>query len=103
MVFVKRDAENIVCAILENNYDDQFEELETTHPDVLAFMARCALPFYFLKSDLELIRVLEDLIQILMDKHIISITDFPPQVVEKLASRQKIRSQILKYGHIIDE
>ncbi len=49
----------------------------------------------FLQSDLQLIRVVEDVINILMDKNIITITDFPQPVIDKLLERQASVSAML--------
>lgn len=43
------------------------------------------------------IRVLEDLITVLLDKHIFLITDLPPAAQEKLLKRQKIRSDYVNF------
>ena len=48
-----------------------------------------------LKSDLAFIRVLEDLIDVLIKKNIVTITDFPEPVIKKLLERQSIRNRIL--------
>lgn len=105
MVFAKRDAKHLVCAIYEKNAEGVLEELSNDNPEVTAFLVRCALDrrFGFLKSDLELIRVIEDLIQILIEKHIISITDFPTAAIEKLVARNKIRKQFRNISHIVDD
>ncbi|MCP0914123.1 MULTISPECIES: hypothetical protein [Legionella] len=105
MVFVKRDSQNQICAIFEDQSEEGLEEVTSNDPELTAFLTRCALDkkLYFLKSDLDLIRVIEDLIQILMEKNIIAITDFPAPAIEKLMARQKIRSQFENVAQIIQE
>jgi hypothetical protein len=44
-----------------------------------------------LKSDLSMIRVLEDLVQTLVKKSIINITDLPKEAQKKLTDRKKLR------------
>jgi hypothetical protein len=46
------------------------------------------------KLDAEFIRVLEDLIQVLVDKGVINLTDLPTQALEKLNQRRRVRSRI---------
>ena len=44
-----------------------------------------------IQSDLSMVRVLEDLIETLIKKSIINITELPPQVQDKLTTRKKMR------------
>lgn len=53
-----------------------------------------------LRSDLQMIRVLEDLIDLLLQKHVVNLTDFPLAVQKKLLERKDLRSAL---GEIIDE
>lgn len=45
-------------------------------------------------TDKGIIRVIEDLIKILVQKGNVSLTDFSPQVQEKIAARQSLRDEI---------
>ena len=44
-----------------------------------------------LQSDLSMIRVLEDLVQTLLKKSIINLTDLPKEAQQKLTAREKLR------------
>ena len=44
------------------------------------------------KSDLEMIRVYEDLVDVLISKHVVVLTDFPQAAQEKLMRRKRLRS-----------
>ncbi|RMD64785.1 MAG: hypothetical protein D6826_01655 [Alphaproteobacteria bacterium] len=55
------------------------------------------------QSDLDLIRVLEDLITVLIDKRIIVLTDLPPAAQEKLAHRYRLRSRLADLQGIVVE
>lgn len=46
------------------------------------------------KSDLGMVRVLDDLIYLLMRKGVISITDLPTMAQQKLASRAQARQEL---------
>ena len=46
------------------------------------------------QSDLDMVRVLEDLIEVLMSKGIISITDLPPAAQSKLLNRAQARQRL---------
>ena len=45
-------------------------------------------------TDKGIIRIIEDLIKILVQKGNISLSDFSPEVQEKIAARQALRNQI---------
>ncbi|APR32204.1 MULTISPECIES: hypothetical protein [Citrobacter] len=46
------------------------------------------------KSDLEMVRVLDDLIYLLMRKGVIAITDLPPMAQVKLLNRANARQEL---------
>lgn len=95
MVYVKRNKEQHVCAIYNQDIEGSLEEVDINNPEVVEFLLHCdkELQLKFIQSDLQLIRVLEDLIDILMEKNIITITDFPQPVIEKLLARQSFRKR----------
>lgn len=105
MVYIKRDADNNIIAIYDKKSDDVTEELEQDDKEVVDFLARCNLESQseLLKSDLEMIRVVEDLVQILISKNVIAITDFPIAAIQKLSQRGKIRSEYTSLSDIIDK
>lgn len=45
------------------------------------------------KSDLELVRVIEDLVDVLIEKNILNLTDLPPSAIKKLSLRTKLREE----------
>lgn len=94
MAFVKRDLEGKISAVFENN-GVGLEEIPIDHPDVIEFISRCDKDhrYNLMQSDLQLIRVLEDLIDVLISKNVITITDFPEPVINKLLTRRSIRKR----------
>lgn len=105
MIYVKRDADNKIIAIFEKDTEEHLEQISPESKEVTAFLAHCKINKgqVFLKTDLELIRVIEDLIQILIVKNVISITDFPLAAMEKLVARNKIRDQYKGLSGLMDE
>lgn len=95
MVYIKRDKDGQICAVYSQETESVTEQIESDAPEFIDFLMRCDknLQFEFLKSDLQLIRALEDVINILMDKNIITITDFPQPVIDKLLARQAFRKR----------
>lgn len=96
MPFVKRDSAGRVIALYQERIDGAEEYLPPDHPLIRAFIAATgARPedrSELLKSDLEMIRVYEDLIDILVGKRVVVLTDFPPAAQEKLVRRKRLRT-----------
>ncbi|HVM86122.1 MAG TPA: tryptophan synthase subunit beta like protein [Candidatus Binatia bacterium] len=99
MPFVKRNAQGRITAVHREQDSQDLQYLAPNHPDVVAFHD----PAYekvpegrgeLLKSDLEMIRVYEDLTDILISKRIVVLTDFPPAAQEKLMRRKRLRSSL---------
>jgi hypothetical protein len=55
------------------------------------------------KSDLAFVRVLEDVINVLMDKGVLSFTDLPEPAQQKLMERQSLRRRLNSVGLISDQ
>ncbi len=105
MPFVKRDAHRQVTALFREQAPEAPEYLPLAHPDIQAFLSSTGVTSPdnntgtgnefrpdMLRSDLEMIRVYEDLIDILIGKHIVVLTDFPAAAQEKLMRRKRLRS-----------
>lgn len=95
MVYIKRDKDGQICAVYSQGTEDITEQVDIDSSEFVDFLMRCdkKLHLKFLQSDLQLIRVLEDVIDILMEKNIITITDFPQPVIDKLLARQAFRNR----------
>ena len=91
MPYVKRDdSGQITAASLE--HAPGFDEIASEDAELQRFYQRLAAGQGRLQqSDLEVIRVLEDLVNLLMDKHIIRFTDLPEAAQRKLAERRSLR------------
>jgi len=72
-----------------------FEPCAADQPDVLAFVRSLAPQKSALaESDLALIRALEDLIDVLIRKDVLRLTDLPESVQTKLMSRRRLRGSL---------
>jgi hypothetical protein len=75
------------------------EFLPDEHPEVQAFVGRPGLPIdpteaHFTDLDSEVIRVIEDLVDVLVARNVIRITDLPPEAQLKLFTRKSFREGI---------
>jgi hypothetical protein len=105
MPFVVRDASGRIVKLLAEKSPDASEELQPGDPALLEFLARARggadLQNAMAVSDIDMIRVLEDLIAVLIDKRVIVLTDLPPQAQQKLARRYELRSKLSDLGGIV--
>jgi hypothetical protein len=98
MAYVKRDGAGRIINVFDSPQTDAEEYLSINSEELVAYLketesseeAKAALS----GSDLALVRVLEDLINTLIDKQVILFTDLPEAAREKLANREKIRHQL---------
>ena len=98
MPFVRRDADGVIDAVFANAEGDAQEELPHGHPELLQYLGIDAKSIIdadeWLRADLALARVIEDLITILMEKGVVSFTDLPAGAQEKIIARQGQRSEV---------
>lgn len=93
-MFVRRDeAGRIVAASLEA--EGAISELiEDGDPELLAFGQGEAGDATLTASDLKLVRVLEDIVDLLIERDVIRFTDLPEQAQEKLMERKSMRASM---------
>ena len=92
MPYVMRDGEGRVVAVSEMP-GPGCEPAAAGDPELLAFLGR-ALPGEaepFLASDLGLIRVIEDVVEVLVRKNLLVLTDLPAAAQDKLMGRRAMR------------
>jgi len=98
MFFVARNDEGKIKAVYTEPQDDAMEKLSSHHPEILDFLEKDVVSddaIRFLnESDKEMIRVLEDLVDVLVAKNVITYTDLPEAAQRKLLSRQDIRERL---------
>ena len=96
MPYVRRDASGLVES-LHRSADASGEFLSDDHADVLAFIGGPhAEPQTFDRLDADFVRVIEDLIDTLIVKNLVNITDLPEQAQAKLFARKSFRERVSK-------
>ncbi len=107
MPYVIRDSDGQIIAVHAIQSERAQEQLPADDAELREFIAATGdstnLQNVLIASDLELVRVLEDLIAVLIDKRIIMLTDLPEAAQRKLARRYELRSQLNDLGGIIGE
>ena len=108
MPYVLRDQDGQVVAVSEVPLSDDAEELPPDDPEVLALLARTSDTELsedeaFVHSDLGFIRVLEDLVEVLIRKGIISLSDLPGSAQDKLMQRRALRHWLAGVAGLVDD
>lgn len=103
-VYVRRDEQGAVQS-LSLVQDDWHAEALSTQSDALKDFSQriAALSNPMQASDLGLARVLEDLIDLLVDKQLLRYTDLPQEACSKLQARRQMRGSIRSLKLIGDE
>lgn len=98
MPFVRRNDEGEIDAVYDAPEGAAQEEIASDDQEVLDFLGidpgAAAKDADWRQSDMELARVTEDLINILVEKGIISFTDLPTGAQEKLIRRSNLRDEL---------
>ena len=101
MPYVRRDADGRI-AVLQRDADAAATEYLSAHsPEVAAFLDQAVVPEAFDGLDAELVRVLEDLIDVLIVKNVIRLTDLPQEAQQKIFSRKHFREHLRQPQNIL--
>ena len=96
MPYVRRDASGLIES-LHRSADASAEFLSDDHTEVLAFVGGPhSGPQSFDRLDADFVRVIEDVIDALIVKNIINITDLPAEAQAKLFARKSFRERVSK-------
>lgn len=108
MPYVIRDEDGQVVGVAEVPLDDEAEELPPDDPQVLALLARTSDTDLsedeaFVHSDLGFIRVLEDLVEVLLRKGVIALSDLPGAAQDKLMQRRALRHWLAGVAGLVED
>ena len=94
MPYVRRNVEGLIES-LHRSADQTSEFLADADAEVQAFVG-AAPPVDFDRLDADFVRVIEDVIDTLIVKNILNITDLPEQAQAKLFARKSFRDRVSK-------
>ena len=99
MPFVKRNAEGAIVAASHEAEGDCVEEISEAELLASGFLDRLvgtdgSEGLHLANSDLELVRVIEDVVDLLVEKGVILFTELPESAQKKVLARQQLRSRI---------
>jgi len=97
MPYAERNQDGIVIALYASQNDQAREFLTGNHPEVTAFLADGTPGQHRARmqaSDMEMARVVEDLIFVLIEKKVINLDALPVVTRQKITQRAQIREAI---------
>ena len=97
MPFIKRDPRGAVIAVYHQPLEEGLEEVAADHPDLMRFLRKTLLDFAvnrtWIESDLSMVRVVEDLVDMLIDRKVFLFMDLPEAVQRKFLERRGLRAE----------
>lgn len=105
MPYVKRDAQGAIVELTTQS-DNIDEWLENSDPEIIRFVNKelrdvGEVMQELSHSDAEMIRVIEDLIDILIDKQVLRYNDLPEAVRRKIDARSNLRMTLNSLGGLL--
>jgi hypothetical protein len=94
-MYIKRDHLGQISAFSKTPTGDMTEEISDEAPELHAFLQsiKSSQQLTLEQSDQAMARVLEDVINLLVDKGTIRFTDLPDAAQQKLLNRRELRDQ----------
>lgn len=97
MPYIRRDPAGAILSLHRDASPEAPEFQPDQHPDVLAFVGQAAAAqpadTGFAQLDADFVRVIEDVIDTLIGKNVLNITDLPAEAQAKLFSRKSFRER----------
>ncbi|PIE56077.1 MAG: hypothetical protein CSA34_05900 [Desulfobulbus propionicus] len=107
MVIVERNAEGRIVGLRLASSGEQGETISVVDEEFSEFLresgAEVELSQLLSLSDVSIIRVLEDLVDLLIKKKVILLTELPEEAQEKLRERKALRHHLNDDSFIVDD
>jgi len=107
MPYIQRDKNGAITKVFETQQPEAEEYIAFDSSELITFITRFAksedTKAALSSSDIDLIRVLEDLINTLIDHKVILFTDLPLAAREKLSAREKIRGHLSSLDNLVGD
>ena len=104
MAYIFKNAQGVVVAAsAAESFGEDWTFVEDNSKEYLEFLeSSLAKNAPFRESDIQLARVLEDLISMLIERNLIRFTDFPQAAQKRLNDRQSMRKNT-QLSELVDE
>lgn len=94
MPYVQRNRRGEIVGLFREPQPGAVDYLEGSDAEVIAFLRGEQAGDGFERLDAGFVRVLEDLIDLLLERHVLILTDLPPAAQEKWLARKQLRNAI---------
>lgn len=98
MLYVERDQQGEILAIRRGHQGCGLEPASLLDDEVLAFLRSTgeieSLAHYLIHSDASVVRIVEDVIDLLIEKKVILFTELPAEAQKKIQNRKKLRAHL---------
>ena len=107
MLYVKRDDSGAIIALTREPDNGHMEKVSLLDDEVTQFLQQSgeidSMANLLALSDNSMVRVIEDLIDLLISKNIILFTDLPEQAQKKIEARRKARRNLNNEDFMVDD
>lgn len=107
MVYVDRGENGQIIGVFNSPQSDDSQYISPQAPELLEFLGQSNrqedIQTILTASDMAMVRVIEDLVNTLIDKGVILFTDLPEAAREKLVQRKKIRHHLNSLENLMNE
>lgn len=107
MLYVERDGEGAIIAMHSSPQPNASEEKSVVDEEILDFLSKTvsadSRKLLLSLSDMGIVRLLEDLIDLLIHKNIIYYTELPERAQEKIRERKRLRETITPQTLTVDD
>ena len=104
MPFIKRNDRGQICGISLTPQDGHLKSTPEDAPELEAFLQQLEDAQGLISgTDMPLVRVLEDLIDLLIDREVIRFTDLPDAAQRKLMNRRRLRAALKPGLDLLDD
>ncbi|MFW5443692.1 MAG: hypothetical protein ACKE51_05220 [Methylococcaceae bacterium] len=107
MPYISRNEKGEIIEIHDSPVSNNDQWLEANHPDILTYLSGVEKTDQAMKAltntDVEMVRVVEDVIDLLMKKQIFIFTELPEAVQTKLNARKQLREDMNSLGNLIND
>lgn len=107
MLYIERNAKGAISSIHQSPTEKATEQKSLMDEEVLEFLGRDGTLDSWVKllslSDVSIIRVLEDLVDLLVKKNVIMLTELPEEARGKLRERKRVRERMENDQLMVDD
>jgi len=95
MPYIKRNSDGVIVALSQDSEAGFDEQVDADNSELRAFIEQWSeTNKKLVDSDLAFVRVVEDIVDLLIDKNIICFTDLPEAARDKMLARRQLREDL---------